>query len=205
MSSTHSIGDSPSVPSVEYRVIPGFPAYRCGSDGSLWTCYNPGASRAQPRTSTNWRRMKPAANSRGYLVVSLYLNGQRFDRRVCRLVLETFVGPCPPGMECCHEDNVHGNDRLSNLRWDTHKANVAETIRQGIARIGSKDGTAKLTEADIPEVMRLVAAGETYRAIGKRFGVAHSQISRIVRGKLWKHVPREIVIPRLRGRNQWTG
>jgi hypothetical protein len=50
---------------------------------------------------------------------------------VHRLVLEAFVGPCPPGMEACHGIGGREDNRLTNLRWDTHLANVADTVRQG--------------------------------------------------------------------------
>lgn len=48
-----------------------------------------------------------------------------------RLVLETFVGPCPEGMECCHNDDNSYNNVLSNLRWDTRRANLLDRFRNG--------------------------------------------------------------------------
>lgn len=47
---------------------------------------------------------------------------------VHRLVLEAFVGPCPPGMECCHGDLDRSNAALSNLRWDTRSANTIDAV-----------------------------------------------------------------------------
>lgn len=43
---------------------------------------------------------------------------------VARLVLETFISPCPNGMEACHNDENSLNNILSNLRWDTHPNNM---------------------------------------------------------------------------------
>jgi hypothetical protein len=34
------------------------------------------------------------------------------------LVLNAFVGLCPPGLQCCRKDGNLGNNRLSNLSWD---------------------------------------------------------------------------------------
>lgn len=49
-----------------------------------------------------------------------------------RSVLETFVGPCPEGMECCHfPERDRSNNRLDNLRWDTHHENVLDAVRHG--------------------------------------------------------------------------
>lgn len=48
-----------------------------------------------------------------------------------RLVLEAFVGPCPEGMQACHNDGDRMNTRVGNLRWDTPKANSADRWRHG--------------------------------------------------------------------------
>ncbi|MGH8035083.1 MAG: HNH endonuclease signature motif containing protein, partial [Lysobacterales bacterium] len=45
------------------------------------------------------------------------------NRKVHRLVLEAFVGPCPDGMVGCHNDGDTRNNRLSNRRWDTPGSN----------------------------------------------------------------------------------
>lgn len=53
---------------------------------------------------------------------------------VAILVLEAFVGLCPDGMECCHYDDNQTNNKLSNLRWDTHANNVRDGYRNGAKR-----------------------------------------------------------------------
>jgi len=45
------------------------------------------------------------------------------------LVLTAFVGPCPDGLECCHNDGDPANNRVGNLRWDTRLANVHDMMR----------------------------------------------------------------------------
>ena len=52
-------------------------------------------------------------------------------RLVHRLVLETFVGAAPAGMEGCHNDGNRFNKRLENLRWDTPKAIVSTSAGMG--------------------------------------------------------------------------
>ena len=64
--------------------------------------------------------------------VKLSKDGQVTRKSVHRLVLEAFVGPCPEGMECCHWDDDHTNNHLSNLRWDTRSANRLDAVRNGI-------------------------------------------------------------------------
>lgn len=45
------------------------------------------------------------------------------------LVLEAFVGPRPEGMEVRHLNGNGFDNRLENLRWDTHKANMADNMQ----------------------------------------------------------------------------
>ena len=75
--------------------------------------------------------LKGTPNKDGYLYVSLYKNTQRTRFLIHRLVLETFVGSCPEGMECLHKDHNRSNNHLSNLDWDTHKNNVYASIERG--------------------------------------------------------------------------
>ena len=46
---------------------------------------------------------------------------------VHRLVLETFVGPCPEGMECDHRNHNTADNRIENLAWITHSDNMYNT------------------------------------------------------------------------------
>lgn len=69
--------------------------------------------------------------ARGYERVVLQKGGMRHDVAVHRLVLETFVGPCPDGMEACHGDDNRRNNLLMNLRWDTKSANCQDRTRNG--------------------------------------------------------------------------
>jgi hypothetical protein len=51
--------------------------------------------------------------------------------KVARLVLEAFVGLCPAGMEACHFNDDPADNRLENLRWDTHSNNHYDLVRNG--------------------------------------------------------------------------
>lgn len=77
------------------------------------------------------------------------------------LVLETFVGPRPEGLNsigrptigCCHYDDNRANNRLDNLRWGNASDNKKDAIRNGIANIpkGERHAKAKMTASAVIE------------------------------------------------------
>lgn len=64
-------------------------------------------------------------------LVDLNNRGRRQAVYVHTLVLNAFVGVRPDGMEACHTDGDPANNRATNLRWDTHAANMADVLRHG--------------------------------------------------------------------------
>lgn len=158
---------------IEYRTIDRFPSYRFGSDGSVWS-----------RKYGNWRRLKPAKQSRGYWTVRL--NGR--SEAVHRLILEAFVGPCPIGMEACHNDGNKDNNVPSNLRWDTSKNNHADRHGHGTGQIGERSPNAKLNEVEVLEILRKAEARESHVSIAREFHVSPRHVGLIVSRKLWRHL-----------------
>lgn len=76
--------------------------------------------------------LKPYDNQKPpYFSVNLWKDGKLHRAYIHRLVLETFVGPCPPGMETCHGPGGSYDNRLENLRWDTPHENSLDTVRHG--------------------------------------------------------------------------
>lgn len=189
---------------VEYRPVPGFPGYRVGNDGSIWSCLKlvplrgPGAKGTKSIISDEWRRLKPSRHlpkpgerikSRHALGISLWRHnvGRRF--LVHRLVLEVFVGPCPPGMEGCHDDGDANNNTLSNLRWDTKVANAADSRRHGAMPLGERHGCAKLTEEQVVAIRsRYAAGGVTQESLARDYGVSLGHVNDLVHRKRWAHV-----------------
>lgn len=107
--------------------IPGFPRYALVGEGNDWTVLGPG----QRRASTPCLPLKPDVDKRnGRLRFTLCAPG---TKPACldlgRIVLLAFVGPPPPGTECCHGDGDPTNNRIGNLRWDTSSANRLDLVR----------------------------------------------------------------------------
>ena len=84
------------------------------------------------RRQTDHRVLKtPPAGSGGYPEVNLSHNGRKRVVTVHTLVLEAFVGPRPARAAACHFDGDPTNNRLENLRWDSHAANGRDRVRHG--------------------------------------------------------------------------
>jgi hypothetical protein len=173
----------------QFRELNEFPGYGVGADGSLWTRRGVGRERQmravwRPGTiTTAW------ATGNDYLVGKLHIGGKTYVKRMHRLVLFAFVGPCPPGMEGCHNDGNHQNNALSNLRWDTPSANQRDRAKHGTSNQGSRHGMAKLDEGKVRQIRELHATGRfLYREIAAMFGVGDCIIGQIVRREVWRHV-----------------
>jgi hypothetical protein len=174
----------------EYRSIDGFPGYRVGDDGSVWSCW--AYNGHQPRRlGETWKRLVARASHDGYLSVGLYRSGRAHRRKVHLLVLEAFIGPRPPGLEGCHNDGHPANCALGNLRWDTHRENQTDRVRHGTVPRGSRSGVAKLNEAAVADIRKRLAAGATRRELAMAFGVSPSTISAIRSGQNWGWLRRE--------------
>jgi len=157
---------------VDFRPISGFPGYRVGDDGSVWTI----------RNRRNWRRMKTQVSKRGYHRIVLNPGCRRL--LVHRLVLEAFVGPCPDGMECLHgPDPNPANNSLKNLRWGTRKENCAErnTVR------GSRQHLSKLTE-DVVLAIRANPENLHPKKLAVKHGVHRSTVLCVLARRTWKHI-----------------
>jgi hypothetical protein len=129
--------------------------------------------------------LKPGADLNGRLKVALCAGGKVKLKQIHRLVLEAFVGPCPAGLECCHNDGNHTNNRLDNLRWDTRRANRQDAIRHGTMPRGEKSGGAKLSEQDVIEIRQSL---DSQRVLGRRYGVSGVTIHHIKARKTWAHI-----------------
>lgn len=161
--------------------LPDRPGYHVSPGGSVWSCRRFGDGTLRRPRREVWLRLKPCRRRDGYLVVSI----NAIPVAIHRLVLEAFVGLCPPGMECRHLDGCSTNNRPGNLVWGTHAENEEDKCRHG--RMAKK-----LTPADVRAIRASHARGGV-RLIdtANQFGLTKSMVSQIVRRKVWKHVAAE--------------
>ena len=158
-----------------WKPIPGFEGcYEASTHGRIrsldrWVEYAATETRSACR---RYRRGKVlslvvAGKNKHYLAVSLSDANQLQHRSllVHRLILLTFVGPCPEGQEGIHADGNSKNNRVENLRYGTHVENCQDRTRHGKHRF---------LPSEIPAVRERIASASrgARTALAEELGVS---------------------------------
>ena len=165
------------------KEIPGFPNYYATPGGNIWS--------GPKKSYRGYRKLKSCFSRHGHANVRLFKNGSKTWKQVHRLILETFVGPCPKGMECCHYNDVPSDNRLENLRWDTRSNNLRDSFRNGgSCQKGEHNATAKLNNWQVRIIKQLLKYPKefTQKEIAKIFNISCVTITHINRKTTWTHV-----------------
>lgn len=170
--------------SVEYRQIDGFPGYRVGSDGTVWSRMRWGGREADVLCG-DWRQLKLDQRKYGHQYVTLRNESVRARFQVHHLVLQAFIGPRPHGLEGCHEDGNASNNSAGNLRWGTHKSNMEDRSRHRTLS-GERHGRAVINQEQADAIRKRWQAGEKVAALAREFGISESQGHRVAKGQQWK-------------------
>lgn len=116
-----------STPVEIWQPIPRHKGYEASNLGRIrsldrWLKYKTGARRFY-----KGRILRQFTPPHGYKTT--HLGSQHINNYVHVLVARAFLGPCPKGMEVCHNDGNKANPRLDNLRYDTKSGNALDVIR----------------------------------------------------------------------------
>lgn len=76
-----------------------------------------------------------------------------------------------------------------HLSQGTHAENMRQRTQRNRTAEGSRSASAKLTEGDIPEIRRRLAAGHTLVSIARSYHVGETTIRDIRERHTWDHVP----------------
>jgi hypothetical protein len=111
---------------------------------------------------------------------------------VSRLICERAHGPAPtPAHQAAHSCGMGANACVApwHLSWKTPVENGRDQYFHGTRIMGVRHPMAKLTEAAVFRIRRLVAQGMTVRAVAAEEGTSFANVSRIARRETWGHLP----------------
>lgn len=109
-----------------------------------------------------------------------------------RLSWVLLKGPIPAGVKVLHRCDVRACVNPEHLFLGSQADNVYDMVAKkrhlAFPRAGEANVKAKLTDAQVIEIRRAFAAGETTLSLAERFNIFRSSIYKIVRNKTWKHI-----------------
>jgi hypothetical protein len=171
-----------------WKPIEGFPGFDVSDLGRVRSWWSLGC---KARITNTARVRKPVPDKEGYLTVNL--RNPKTRKYTClkihRLVLESFVGPCPDGMECRHLDGDPGNCALTNLRWGTKLENAADRYEHGGVLYGERNHRCKLTD---DQAKSILIDPRSHAELALVYGVSYEIIRRTRNGELRPYLQKAV-------------
>ena len=166
-----------------WRPIVGFPAYEISDFGRVRSYLRLGTKR---KLWTEPVGLSVCISNNGYKFIVFPDHDSRKRKYIHRLVLESFLGPCPAGMEACHNNGDRTDCRVDNLRWDTRSGNSRDKVKHGTQAVGEAWHASRLTEQ---QVIAIRAGGRSDKEFAAQFGVCSGTVWAVRHRKTWRHVP----------------
>jgi len=164
--------------------------YEVSNLGNVRALFKTGLGTHSPAAEP--RSVRPWEGRGGYWFVTFWRDNHKKNVQVQSVVLEAFIGPRPEGAQHrCHADDDKANNRLSNLRWDTAKANHADAVRNDRippARSGVRHWNARLNEDDVRCIRAEPAFPGVNQMLASAFDVPWQHIWQVRARRCWKHV-----------------
>ena len=147
-----------------WRAIPGWEGlYEASTDGDIRSITRTVTKKDGTQQVYKGKLLKGRASPRGHLSVQLSANSRPVGMCIHRLIMLTFVGPCPEGMEVCHNDGNPANNRLENLRYDTHSSNAYDSVTHGVHPHARKTHCKRGHEFNAPNTIATKWRDSTHR------------------------------------------
>ena len=126
--------------------------------------------------------LKQRDHSRGYKIVTVQGN----TTYVHRLITLAFIENPLSKPQVNHIDGNKKNNRAENLEWVTDSENKAHALCQGLVPTGARCSWTRISDADIPVILKRIIAGERNTRIAEDYKVAPHHISSIKHGRFRK-------------------
>jgi hypothetical protein len=169
-----------------WKPVPYFTGYEVSNYGQVRSYKKPGGRGILIQEP---RLIKSFKDKLGRSKIMLWKNGKVYRFWIPRLMMLSFIGPCPENNVTCHEDNNYSNNYLKNFRYDTQQGNLNDRKKFGTMPIGERHGRSKLTDIKVNIIRSLYRSpGNSQRKLAKQFNVSQFTINAIVNNKSWTHL-----------------
>ena len=138
--------------------------------------------------------MKTYTNRYGYEMIILTCLGKQKHHSIHQMVGKAFMEN-PESLETInHKDGNKLNNFVDNLEWMSFKENRAHAYTTGLASSkGVRNSKAKLSDIQVVEIVNRYKAGQILqKQLAVEYGVHLSTIQRIINGKAWTHITRDL-------------
>jgi hypothetical protein len=108
--------------------------------------------------------------------------------RAHRIAYEEFVGKIEDGLHVLHRCDNPSCINPEHLFLGTNAENMKDKVNKGRHAFGEKSGSAKLTEEQVIEIKKRLAAGESVNSFVDEYPVSGRAIRLIKKGTNWSHV-----------------
>jgi len=175
----------------EWRAVPGYEGlYEVSDRGRVRSLDRTVLAADGPRRYKG--KIRRLQLQSGYPFVRLCRAGEYLDIAVHRLVAAAFIGPRPDGLHVNHRDGVKTNNAPANLEYVTREYNSFHAWRTGLCDSlrGESHYRSVLSNAQVVEAQRRVAAGEHVSGVAEEFGVKVGTLKQAL-GAIWLRLHNE--------------
>lgn len=165
------------------KLIEGYPAYKITDEGKIFSRWK--ILTTKPRVDIlgdTWHELTQIYDKYcGYYIVTLVSEkGKRKNKRVHRLLMETFV-PNPNNYpQVNHIDGNKLNNSLSNLEWCTAKHNTQEAIRLGLSKPKEQPSRRAVIQLNLDK--KYIAEYASLHEAGEKTKVCWQNIYKVCQG-----------------------
>ena len=124
----------------------------------------------------------------GRIIIGSRKDGTRRTVSTHRLSYMLNNGAIPDGMEVCHKCDNRRCINPGHLFIGTRQDNVDDREAKGRNKpsAGEKNGRAKLTKADVLEIIEKREQGLSLQRIANEYGVCKATVRDVINGKHWR-------------------
>lgn len=127
-------------------------------------------------------------NNKGYLCLSLYVNGKTYHPTIHRLVAKTFIENLNNYPQINHKDCNKLNNDITNLEWCNQRYNYDEGMKTFQYSKNENHFYSKLKNSDIPMIYNLYKLGFTRVTVSRIFNINPSSLEAIEKGVSYREL-----------------